>query len=707
MWTEASISADSEVRRKGTLMNEGKMMKSGRTVRIFYLNTVIVGSGAAAFNAADRLFQFGQQDIALVTEGVNAGTGRNTGSDKQTYFKLTLSGAEEDSVRSAAETLKDGGCMDGDTALCEASLSARCFLRLLELGVPFPENRYGEAVGYRTDHDRKLRATSAGPFTSRFMTEALERSVRGKDIRIFDRMQAVRILSDGKKAYGVLCIDLQNQENPKERYVCFFCTNIIWATGGPAGIYRNSVYPLSQHGATGIALRAGAKGQNLTEWQYGLSSVNPRWNVSGTYMQVLPKFLSVNADGSGRTEFLNGYFDDRNEMLSRIFLKGYEWPFDVSKAAAGSSVIDLLVYREISAGKRVYLDFTANPGNAEIDFDHLSPEAGEYLRKADACFGTPVERLIKMNEPAYEFYKGRGVNLKTTPLEISLSAQHNNGGLSVDLWWRTGVEGLFAAGEAAGTHGVKRPGGSALNAGQVGSLRAAQYIAACRKEMPEQERHGSEGTGEKLLAEAVRETEEILNAVIRQDGSTEKGEAESGKADSGETGSGKTENGSGRMNPSAFLSETTGDMSLHAAAFRGKEELRQLLSRIRERRKNFKTLVRSDSPADIGKIMRLYDCIFCEEAYVTAMLAYLSGGGKSRGSALYPEKDGEVVIPGLPEFSFSEDKGRKNGKILEILYTGKEPEPFQCSERDVRPIPEEDGFFENVWRDYRRNKNIF
>ena len=28
----------------------------------------------------------------------------------------------------------------------------------------------------------------------------------------------------------------------------------------------------------------------------------------------------------------------------------------------------------------------------------------------------------------------------------------------------------------AGTHGVKRPGGSALNAGQVGGLRAAEYI---------------------------------------------------------------------------------------------------------------------------------------------------------------------------------------------------------------------------------------
>lgn len=36
-------------------------------------------------------------------------------------------------------------------------------------------------------------------------------------------------------------------------------------------------------------------------------------------------------------------------------------------------------------------------------------------------------------------------------------------------------------GEAAASHGVYRPGGTALNAGQVGSTRAAQYIAAhCR-----------------------------------------------------------------------------------------------------------------------------------------------------------------------------------------------------------------------------------
>ena len=80
-------------------------------------NTAVVGTGAAGFNAADRLCQYGQTDVVMVTEGVNMGTSRNTGSDKQTYYKLTLSGGGPDSVREMAQTLFDGRCVDGDLAL--------------------------------------------------------------------------------------------------------------------------------------------------------------------------------------------------------------------------------------------------------------------------------------------------------------------------------------------------------------------------------------------------------------------------------------------------------------------------------------------------------------------------------------------------------------------------------------------------------------
>ena len=123
-----------------------------------------------------------------------------------------------------------------------------------------------------------------------------------------------------------------------------------------------------------------------------------------------------------------------------------------------------------------YLEYTQNPfGLSEIDYSRLAEEVRTYLQKAEACFGTPIQRLEKMNAPAIELYRSKGLDITKEPLEIALCAQHNNGGIAVDLWWQTSIKGLFAAGECAGTHGISRPGGSALNAGQVGSLRAAQY----------------------------------------------------------------------------------------------------------------------------------------------------------------------------------------------------------------------------------------
>jgi succinate dehydrogenase/fumarate reductase flavoprotein subunit len=59
-----------------------------------------------------------------------------------------------------------------------------------------------------------------------------------------------------------------------------------------------------------------------------------------------------------------------------------------------------------------------------------------------------------------------------------------NGGVAVDMNWQSSVEGLYVVGEAAGTFGVYRPGGSALNSTQVGALRAAEHISCQSAEAP-------------------------------------------------------------------------------------------------------------------------------------------------------------------------------------------------------------------------------
>ena len=89
---------------------------------------LVIGSGAAGLNAALQLHRQGVADIVIVTEGLQHGTSINTGSDKQTYYKLSLCGDEVDSPVSMAQTYLSGGGMHGDLALVESALSTRCLL---------------------------------------------------------------------------------------------------------------------------------------------------------------------------------------------------------------------------------------------------------------------------------------------------------------------------------------------------------------------------------------------------------------------------------------------------------------------------------------------------------------------------------------------------------------------------------------------------
>ena len=107
-------------------------------LQIIQTDAVVVGTGAAGYQAACCIRQDGRKSVCIVTEQIDWGTSRNVGSDKQTYYKLALGGAKADSIRQMAQDLFSGGSVDGDQALCEAALSAGCFLHLCELGVPFP-----------------------------------------------------------------------------------------------------------------------------------------------------------------------------------------------------------------------------------------------------------------------------------------------------------------------------------------------------------------------------------------------------------------------------------------------------------------------------------------------------------------------------------------------------------------------------------------
>jgi succinate dehydrogenase/fumarate reductase flavoprotein subunit len=662
-------------------------MFAGNELPVHSLNTLVVGSGAAARNAALQVSRRGVSDVAIVTEKWNAGTSYNAGSDKQTYYKLALTGGA-DSALQLAEDLWAGGCMHGDIALCEAQGSAHAFYNLVDLGVPFPHDRHGGYLGYRTDNDSRGRATSAGPLTSKLMCERLGVALERTGVRIFDRHQVVALLtrpsSDGRSAVcGAVALDKERLNEQTFGLVVFNARNVILATGGPGGMYRDSVYPQSQLGSTGLALRAGAVAHNLTESQFGIASVGFRWNLSGSYQQVIPRYVSTDADGGAEREFLNAHFPDMERLAAAIFRKGYEWPFDCDRVAdCGSSLIDLLVYREVEAGRRVFLDFTRDPqggdGLEPFTLQSLGGEARDYLERSGALGATPVARLAAMNQPAIAIFRDNGIDLARDRVQIAVCAQHNNGGLRANLWWESNLEHLFPVGEVCGTHGVRRPGGAALNAGQVGGTRAALYIAENYAEAPaELSDFGS----------AAEPQVGVCLAFCEGTGS------EAGRANP--------------LTPAEVIGQVQARMSRSAAHVRDPSavtEAAQAARRLLDRLPRDLKVSRAEA---LPVAFRAADLCLTHLVYLEAIRAYLDAGGRSRGSALVLDPTGELPCPSLDDawrFKRNEPGASVDREVLEVWIEARDD--VRSRWVPVRPVPRDEGWFEQVWRDYREGRVI-
>ncbi|WP_064696151.1 FAD-dependent oxidoreductase [Rhizobium aegyptiacum] len=452
---------------------------------IYRAGCVVVGSGAAGLRAAVEMKRRGV-DVVIVSQSAWGGTSACSGSDKQTLH--TANTADQgDNYRAMARAIRSGGAMDEDTAYVEAVGSSRMMASLQFLGLPLPQDPLGGTLRYQTDHDEVGRATSCGPRTSRLMVKVLAEEAIRLGVPFYNQTTAVKILTGGEGAdrhvAGMLVMRAGDRTEENPLGIALFVSDVIvLAAGGPGELYRDSVYPNGCFGSLGLALEAGLELVNLTESQFGIGTRREGfpWNLSGTYVQSIPHIYSVDGEGAEH-HFLAEYYRSTQELASNIFRKGYQWPFHATRMLEfGSSLVDLAIYRETAAGRRVFMDFNRNPlpirGDLPFSLERLDEDVRLYLGKAGAGQGMPIDRLKQMNPLAIELYRRYKIDIAEEPLEFAVNNQHMNGGIMVDTWGRTNLGGCYAVGEAAGTHGVTRPGGAALNAGQVFGTRVAEHI---------------------------------------------------------------------------------------------------------------------------------------------------------------------------------------------------------------------------------------
>ncbi|CAK07326.1 MULTISPECIES: FAD-dependent oxidoreductase [Rhizobium] len=463
---------------------------AGVEAPIYRAGCVVVGSGAAGLRAAVEMKRRGD-DVVIVSQSAWGGTSACSGSDKQTLH--TANTADQgDNYKAMARAIRSGGAMDEDTAYVEAVGSSRMMASLQFLGLPLPQDPLGGTLRYQTDHDEVGRATSCGPRTSRLMVKVLAEEAIRLGVPFYNQTTAVKILNEGDGAdrhvVGIIAMRATDRTQDNPLGIALFVGGVIvLAAGGPGELYRDSVYPNGCFGSLGLALEAGVELVNLTESQFGIGTRREGfpWNLSGTYVQAIPHIYSLDSDGAER-HFLAEYYRSTQELASNIFRKGYQWPFHATRMLDfGSSLVDLAISSETAAGRRVFMDFNRNPlsvpGDLPFSLERLDEDVREYLGKAGADQDMPIDRLKHMNPLAIELYRRYKIDIAEEPLEFAVNNQHMNGGIMVDTWGRSSLGGCYAVGEAAGTHGVTRPGGAALNAGQVFGTRAAEHISASGK----------------------------------------------------------------------------------------------------------------------------------------------------------------------------------------------------------------------------------
>ncbi len=645
------------------------VMVQGHRVPVYACGTVIMGSGAAGLRAAVELKRRGT-DVAIISQSAWGGTSACSGSDKQTLHTANSSD-RGDNFKDMARAIRAGGAMDEDTAYVEAVGSVRAMASLQFLGLPLPQDDFGGTLRYQTDHDDVGRATSCGPRTSRLMVKVLATEAVRLGIAFFNQTTGVKILTDAGRVAGILAVrpKAQTPDNPYG-LILYRCSAVVIAAGGPGELYRDSVFPNGCFGSLGLALEAGVALVNLTESQFGIGTRREGfpWNLSGTYVQAMPYVYSVDAAG-GEHNFLADYYRTTQELASNIFRKGYQWPFHATRMLDfGSSLVDLAITRENQAGRRVFMDFNRNPeavpGDLPFSLTRLDADVAVYLGRAGAGQDLPIDRLRHMNPLSIELYLRYKIDIRRDPLEFAVNNQHMNGGIAVDSWGRSSLPGLYAIGEAAGTHGVTRPGGAALNAGQVLGTRVAEHIAASGAAQV-----APEAAAVAQLEQALGQIEQVLRS-----GSP--------------------------VNVRAVKDEVQARMSDHAGILCTPESVASALQAAARLNQTIRESgISFARGGEIARALQWQQMALASQAVLAALDHYIAHGGGSRGARAICDPKGEAtpMAKSGPLHDVRFRREREQDKVEQILVQ-LVGEDLQISTRPNRSFDESaKPFFERDW----------
>jgi L-aspartate oxidase len=387
---------------------------------------VVIGSGVAGLRAAIELATGGAHVTVLT---------KDKASESNTEYAqggVAVVLSDDDTAE-----LHEGDTLTAGAGLCDVNAvetlvteGTTYIKQLIDWGTEFDRDGGKLVFTREAAHSRRRILHAHGDSTgAEFVRALMARAAREKTINLTPFATTDGLIVNDGRCIGVRFLD-PILRAPREIYA----KAVIMCTGGAGQLYQHTTNPPVATGdGMAMAYFAGAEMADIEFVQFHPTALN---------LEAAPRFLLSEAM-RGEGGLLKNKYGER-------FMERY----DERAELAPRDIVSRAIVAEMrrTGTRTVFLDMTSLDEN--------------FLK----------ERFPKIYATCLAF----GLDISAQMLPVSPASHYFMGGIRTDLWGRSTLPGLHAAGEVActGVHGANRLASNSLLEGLVFGARAGQAAAA-------------------------------------------------------------------------------------------------------------------------------------------------------------------------------------------------------------------------------------
>jgi len=375
-------------------------------------DVVVVGAGLAGMRAAIEASRYGV-DVGVVSKlhptrshsgaaegGINAALG-NAGEDSpENHTFFTVKGSDYLGDQDAIAVM----CAEGPGDIYELEHMGAVFSRMDDGRIA--QRPFGAGGAPRTAY--------AADITGHVLLHVLYEQLVKSGVTVYEEWFALDLVTDGDRCVGLTAWDLMHGGVQGVE-----AGAVIMATGGLGRIYRGTTnaYACTGDGMS-MAWRAGVPLKDMEFMQFHPTTLKANGVLITEGCRGEGGYLR-NAEGD---RFMFNYAPNAGELASRdVVSRSEQTEIDEGRGVDGCVLLDLT-----HLGARKIM--TVLHGSRELAMDYAGVD--------------PIEE----------------------PIPVRPGSHYHMGGIDTDMWGRTIMPGLYAAGECAcvSVHGANRLGGNSL-----------------------------------------------------------------------------------------------------------------------------------------------------------------------------------------------------------------------------------------------------